>query len=187
MGWSGRLKSSLIWRTMIESGFRPEQLPYIAETVLSLWAIAMAFTTAQRKWIRERDGNVCQACILGLPHSSECTGRPGLEPHKRKNQVHHVIPQRYAKVIGMETADFAENGITLGASFHQEDIHPDMKKALHRYRGGDKGSFKRVGVDRNALLSEGVIYWNSTHDRLLSTRAIQNTQRHEKDNPFPKK
>lgn len=53
------------------------------------------------------------------------------------------------------------------------------------YRSGDKTAFQRVGINRDAILSEGAIYWNDEHDRVLSTRAIQNTQKFNK--PFPDK
>lgn len=174
---------------MIEHWVSPE----VAHTVvasteaMAMLFYAMAFSAKQRAWFRERDNNECQGCRMGLHHSRDCTGSPDLPEEKRKLQVHHVIPQRYANRIGMETADFPENGITLGASFHQEDIHPDMKDALGRYRRGDREAFKQVGPARDELLSRGEIYWNDEHDRLLSTRAIQQTQRFEKDEPFPTK
>lgn len=155
-------------------------------TGLSLMVFAM-FSARQRAWIKKRDNFECQACKMGLHHSRECLGSPNLPQAQRKLQVHHIIPQRYAKAIGLENVDFAENGITLGASFHQEDIHPDMKTALQKYRTGERTAFRQVGVDRDAILNEGVIYWNDRYDRLFSTRAIQNTQRVIKDEPFPEK
>lgn len=171
---------------MVEYSYTPEHLQYISEAAFGLYVLAMCFTTKQRAWIRERDNNVCQACILGLPHSRECNGGPDTPPEERRLEVHHNLPQRYAREHGIDP-DFAENGITLSNSFHQEDIHPDMRVALVKYRRGDKKAFKQVSINRDEMLSRRAIYWNDRWDRVLSTRAVQNTQRFEKDNPFPEK
>lgn len=171
---------------MVEYSHIPELTQHISEAAFGLYVMAMAFTAKQKEYLKSRDDYVCQAYKLGIPH--DCNGHPNMEPSQRKNECHHIIPQRYARVIGMETADFPENGILLCSNFHQRTIHPDMRVALQKYRGGNKEAFHQVGIDRDALLNEGAIYWNPEHDRRLSTRAIQLTQKFTKrGRSFPEK
>lgn len=170
---------------MVEHGFTPE----VAETVvatteaLAMMFYAMAFSAKQRLWIRERDNNTCQAEALQVDH--DCNGGQELEEWRRKLQVHHIIPQRYARAVGIENADFPENAITLCEHFHQRDIHPDMQEALAEYRAGDKEAFKKVGEQRDRMIASKSVYWNETHDRRLAAMAIRNTQR--MTTPFPEK
>ena len=136
---------------MIEGGVRLEHLPYVAESVLGLWTIAMCFSIEQRAAIRRRDNQECQMDCAQAVH---CNPGSPLE-------VHHVIPQAYAREFGI-MPDFPENGISLCRDFHQNEIHnmkvPEAKKALHERR----------------------VYWNTEHDRKLGAIAVRNTQRAKK-------
>lgn len=143
--------------------------------------LSMAYTVRQRMWFRERDGYECQAQRLGIPH--DCNGDRSIPADKRRLQIHHLIPQRYAKHVGIPNADFPENGITLCERFHQGVIHPDMKKTRARYFQGEKGAFSRLGEERQKILDGRSIYWNDEYDRRLSTRAVQLTQRFDKQFP----
>lgn len=163
---------------MLSEIIRPEVQAHI---VLGLPALAMAFSVRQRMWFRERDNHECQAYTLGIPH--DCNGHRGLPPDKRRLQIHHIIPQRYAQHVAIPTADFPENGITLCERFHQGTIHPDMKETKARYFRGERGAFSLLGRQRQDRLNASQIYWNDTYDRRLSTRAIQLTQRFTRQFP----
>ena len=129
--------------------------------VLTLRLLTMAFTPRQREAIVSRDNRKCQA-----PIKHNCGG--GL-------QVHHLIPQRYAYKMGIDP-DYAENGITLCANFHQGIIHEDMTVAKQAY-GRDHDSFKKAFAEREKKLNNREIYWNDKFDRLMTVIAQRNTQR----------
>lgn len=144
---------------------------------LVVYAIALlSFNEQQKKWIDERDKGQCQGNAAGLKH--RCKGR--LERH-------HIIPQGYAKRIGLDP-DFGENGILLCQAAHRL-IHPDLDETLRNYHQNKKdgiNGFDKLREQRNALLDEREIYWNSKWDRQLiayATRATQKMRRRGK--PFP--
>lgn len=143
------------------------ELTPIFISAIGLWAISLfAFTEKQKKEIRERDGG----CMF--PEKHPCNGK------QKTLHVHHIIPQRYARAVGIENPDFEENGISLCEYAHQRLIHPDMAEALQAYRAGDKQAFKKAFEKREEILSERKTYWNTTWDRQLHTIAVRNTQRH---------
>lgn len=138
----------------------------------------LAFTTRQKQWIRERDNNRCQAFW-----KHKCGG--GL-------QVHHIIPQRYAKRMGIEDPDYAENGITLCANAHcgnpndsNDCIHPDMVQAKRDYRKGNKQSYDQTFNGREHYLDNRQPYWNTKFDRKLHVIAVRNTQKFLKEKDWP--
>lgn len=137
---------------------------------LALYAIGLcSFTSAQREWIRKRDGNKCN-----FPDRHRCT--------PNKLQVHHIKPQRYCAELGIN-ADFEQNALTVCEYSHQNLIHPDMEKARKEY-AQDKTSYKKTFEERSRLLKEKHIYWCDKWDRQMSSTAIRNSQRWHGD-PFP--
>lgn len=121
-----------------------------------------AFSKAQREEILERDEHKCQA-----PWKHECKGRL---------EIHHVLPQGYAKKFGVDP-DFIENGITLCQNAHvgREGVHPDTAQAFEEYKT-DKKAFKKMIEKRKQKLEERVIYWNDEHDRPMQVVALKRTQ-----------
>jgi len=136
----------------------------IGTTVLGLYALSLcSFTKAQRQAILERDNHKCQ-----FPADHPCNGKAQL-------QVHHILGQRYAKKLGFDP-DFAENGITLCETAHQEIIHPDMKEAREHYHD-DPLAYDKAFQKREELLDKKEITWNDKFDRVLHVMAIRNSQR----------
>lgn len=127
----------------------------------------LCFTARQREYIRRRDNFKCQ--------HPECSHRT-----HPKLEIHHIIPQRYAKEIGVNP-DFETNGIALCMPCHTR-VHSDRKDAGRAYRL-DREAYKKIAIDRDRMLREKVIYWNSQWDRQFSTTAIRNSQRFIKNNP----
>lgn len=127
-------------------------------------AIGMAFSQRQRQNIIERDGNKCQ-----FPERHRCNGNQQL-------QVHHVIPQRYAKDVLHIDPDYEDNGITLCEYSHQNLVHPDMSKARKEY-GKNKNSYKDTFEARQEQLRNRQIYWNDKWDRLFNSIVQKNKQR----------
>ena len=144
---------------------RPVDILKIGGMMLGMYALSfLAFTKAQRSAIVERDGGKCQ-----FPADHPCNGQAQL-------QVHHIIPQRYAKEVGIENPDFAENGITFCEISHQEKIHPDMFEARQHYHK-DSGAYDKAFKEREEKLKRKETYWNTTWDRVLHVIAVRNTQR----------
>ncbi len=145
---------------------------------LSLFFIRLspfsAFTQNQRRWIRQRDDEKCQA---PFNHKEDL-----INP----KQVHHIKPQGYLKRVAPEVSpDFPENGITLCRNAH-EIIHPDVIGARHQY-SQDQGSFGKLMEERKDKLDKRKIYWNDEFDRPMKVIALRNTRRFEKDFKFPEK
>ena len=160
---------------MIEIVTSPEVVNTISLGLLALW---MAFTARQKEHIKDRDNNLCQ-----FPEKHKCNGSPSIPEKKRKLQVHHIIPQRYAEELGIDP-DFEENGITLCSNIHisKEGIHTDIVNAH------TKEEFAEAFAKRDKQLKERKIYWNAKWDRLLHTVAVKNTQRFKtKGRIFPLK
>lgn len=126
-----------------------------------------AFTRKQRDAIVERDDGKCQM--------------PKKHRHKGGLQVHHIIPQRYAKEVGIEDPDYPENGLTVCEEAHvgPNGIHPDIFRAKKNY-GKDKQSFSKVFKERGEKLKKKEIYWDDSHDRQMSVVAVRNTQKKKK-------
>lgn len=137
-----------------------------AALVLAAWKLwPYAFTTEQRKAIKERDKNKCQ---FPAPHN--CGGQL---------EVHHILCQRYLTNLGVDP-DFAENAITICRNAHQEKVHPDMKKARKEYRR-NKNSYREIFEQRDEMLRNREIYWNPQYDRQMQVVALRNTQRAKKE------
>lgn len=136
-----------------------------------------AFTKEQREAIRARDGGNCQVKKV-IPH--ECNDNKGV-------QIHHILPQRFSKDMGIINPDYPENGISLCENFHQHYIHPDMGIAQKKY-GQDRESFKEAFARRNEMLENKQIYWNTNYDRIMGVIAVRNTQKSKKEGwIFPEK
>lgn len=127
----------------------------------------LAFTVRQREYIKDRDNHTCQ--------HPDCRNRKN-----QRLEVHHIIPQRYAKEIGIDP-DFETNGLTLCKDCHSR-VHPDRQRALKGYHR-DKNVFERLKVDRDALLRQKQIYWDATWDRIFTTTAVRNSQRFLRQDP----
>lgn len=142
----------------------------VSTASLGLLAISMfgAFTKRQREAILKRDDGECQ-----FPEKHE---------HKGGLQVHHIIPQRYAKEVGIEDPDYPENGITLCEEAHtgKNGIHPDISRAKKSY-GKNKNAYNEVFQERQEKLKNRQVYWNTTWDRLMSVIAVRNTQKKKKE------
>lgn len=146
---------------MIEYGITPETVHLTADLV-SLLAIGyLGFSAGQRGAIKYRDNKECQ---MDCPLAEHCGGR------NDKLNVHHVRPQRWLTDHGFDP-DYAENGITLCETFHQNEIHGVPQHEINR----------RVRMR--------VPYWNTKHDSLLAERAEENTIRAEEERKwkFPDK
>ena len=152
-------------------------------------ASSWAFSVNQRRWLAKRDERfgvksnkgTCQAPVP----NHKCNG-------DRKVEEHHIIPQGYSAKVGVNP-DVPTNGLTVCENFHRKNkdvvIHPDAEEALAEYRKGDKQSFEKLRVTREAKMEERVIYWNPDYDRGMTVIALRNTQRAEKAgfSPFPAK
>ena len=152
--------------------------PLLAISLLPL----AAFTRRQVKAIRQRDNNRCQ-----FPTYSEKSGWL-ICGRQDRLEVHHIIPQRYAKQVlnwSEDRIDHPKNGITLCQAHHQDVIHPDIVKAKREY-GEDRASFDKCFENRDRLVKEGYKYWNDDWDRALAYKAEENTLSAQEWN-FPKK
>lgn len=150
---------------MIAETLRPEIITTLAP--LGLLVLGLAFTKAQRTAIINRDKGVCQA-----PFKHVCRGNEEIPEENRVLQVHHILPQRYCEVVGIENPDFAENGLTLCKPAHvgPNGIHPDIASAR------SQEDFKRIFVERNEKLKRREVYWDTSHDRQMHVLAVKNTQ-----------
>lgn len=145
-------------------------LPYLSLIAVSL----LAFNREQRAYIHERDERFGITTGKGgcqFPESHRCNGDDA-------TQIHHIIPQRYAKELGIDP-DFVENGITLCEYSHQNLIHPDMRSARSKY-GGNKESYKEAFQQRAQQLAKRMVYWTTTWDRQLHTTIVRSEQRARK-------
>ncbi|GIW63191.1 MAG: hypothetical protein KatS3mg090_1017 [Patescibacteria group bacterium] len=88
---------------VIEVLSRPE---LFSLTSISLGLLALAFSKAQKEWIKKRDGYQCQ-------HPDK--------NHGGRLQVHHIYPQSMAKRQGIDP-DTPYNGITL-CDEHHKQVH----------------------------------------------------------------
>lgn len=146
----------------------------------------LCFTLKQKNWIRERDNQTCVAHQLRIPH--DCNASPTMPIAQRKTEIHHLKPQRYLKEFGINP-DYEQNGCTLCQNFHRHHIHPDMGRAIRNYHK-NRGGIAQVQKDRDQLMKQRVVYWVDIHDRALSTKVVQNSQRMAKRDPnnvFPER
>jgi hypothetical protein len=158
--------------------------PLIALAPLGLGILGLAYSDKQKKWFHERDDERCQLEKAKVPH--ECNGSVKLPVEKRKNHVHHIIPQRYAEEVGIKNPDTDLNGILICKNIHVGDdpnvIHPDIAKAK------TKADFTQVFEERQKKLKKRQRYWNDMFDSLLHIISMKNTQKaEEKGLKFPKK
>lgn len=158
--------------------------PIVALAPLGLGLIGLAFTNKQKDYFHKRDGERCQLEKANISHN--CNGGKATSVEKRKNQVHHIIPQRYAAEVGIENPDTDLNGILICKNIHsgndKNTIHPDIAKAK------TKKDFDKIFEERQEKLKNKKIYWNDMFDRLLHVIVMKNTQKAEKIGlEFPKK
>jgi hypothetical protein len=139
----------------------------VSVTTLAMVAFGMAFSRAQKEFIKKRDNHVCQ-----FPEPHNCNGSSRMPENRRRLQVHHIIPQRYAQSIGLDP-DYVENGITLCQNAHvgPEGIHPDMASAQ------SKDDYQDIFDKRAELLEKRQIYWNDKWDRVFHVIVARNSQR----------
>lgn len=150
------------------------------------WLARASLTTKQREWTRDiRDSGRCQLNEMGIDH--DCNGDIRKKNGNFRLQVHHIQPERYCDRLGIH-ADRADNVITICENGHvgEDGIHPDIFQARQNYRRGNKEAFEQAFANRETLLDNRHIYWDPKWDRLMSTRAIQLTQRAQaNDQHFP--
>lgn len=153
----------------------PEMWQHIPEvtTIIGTLFLLMAFTKSQREAIIERDEGKCQ-----FPEKHEC------DPEHL--QVHHLVPQRYCKEVGIENPDFSLNGLSVCKNAHVGELspgvpglHPDVIETKKKYKQ-DKNAFREMFNDRAKKLKNREPYWNTKWDRLLHVITIRNHQRAEK-------
>lgn len=135
------------------------------------------FSEKQRKAILLRDNNKCQA-----PFKHNCRGRL---------EVHHIIPQHYARtILGLteEETDKPENALTICLNAHRI-IHPDLDQILiHYHELVDRGMvpFRQLEDARGETLKQKKVYWDTQYDRLMLTLAFKRTAYAKRDNwEFP--
>lgn len=180
------MSSAAEWNLLVEArwwAMEAVKHPEMVMAGLGLMGVGlMAFSTAQKRWLKRRDGDRCQ--LPGF-NGIQCGG--GLEED-------HIIPQRYAReTLGMpeEEIDSKENGITLCENHHRghpNSKHPDAFEALNNYRAGDKDAFKNMGKTRTDNGSDD--YWNETFDAPESAVVVRNNRVYEQqhpEDPFPVK
>ena len=162
-----------------------EQFIAAIEWGVLAFPLIMALTKKQRDAIIKRDDGESQ-----MRHYSEekgwfrrtpkncpyCGGRGcGLE-------AHHITTQRNG---GMDAPD---NLITLNRCEHTGKnangqfvndidfvVHPDIERATKQYRKGNKHSYIDMARDRNNLIQEGEVYWNTDHDAEMLETAHERT------------
>lgn len=142
----------------------------------------------QRKWILERDsdehGPRCQHRSFRNGRWVQCERRDGLH-------IHHIYPQRANKRWSPHKDPHRpENLITLCGDDHHngpQGVHPDMSRALDRYRDGDKQAFEDTMKGRQALVDAGEVYWNTKWDWLYSKIVKRRNAIFSRGNPYPEK
>lgn len=153
---------------------------------MGIIALGMAYTEKQKRWIRERDKNMCQFPVSHKEDSYRPCGKT------KQLQIHHIIPQRWARdVLKMKPheIDTAENGITLCENHHQGFVHGiDMPEAKSNYHI-DKQSYEKAFAKRNGLVAIGIAYWNTKWDDLFKRIATRRTNNYleERHIPYPTK
>lgn len=131
------------------------------------------FSDEQRKWIRNRDGNVCQLC-----------------GDAKDLHVHHISPWRYSASVlhwTLERVNAPTNGITLCKMCHigdENSIHPDIARASRTYHT-NKNSYSDVFAERDNLCRRQMPYWNVAYDNQMAVTAMQNTLRYVSEGNYP--
>jgi hypothetical protein len=151
-------------------------LPLLALPLLSL----LAFTQAQKNWIRRRDQGKCQA-----PFQHDCN------METKGGEIHHILCSRYAKEVGIENPDIVTNALLLCEESHT-CIHPDRRAAKQTYHVAKQhgvDTFQELFTQRDEKLRNRQIYWNAEHDRQMTVVALRNTQQFIKNGaePFPER
>ena len=77
---------------MVEHGFHPEHVQYIADATLGLMALAMAFRKDIRFEVRKRQGNVCDSCGQKVDK---------LQTHHRKPESLGGASSRIENAVGL--------------------------------------------------------------------------------------
>ena len=80
----------------------------------------------------------------------ECNGGPNIPVKQRRLEVHHNIPQRYAREHGIDP-DFTEKQEYPLQPFNR-DIHPDMA-VLQNIAEAIRRRFRQVSINRDEMLS----------------------------------
>ena len=144
----------------------------------------MAFTKKQREWFLRVYGHQCAfyEVINGKWHRCHRTGRL---------EVHHILPVRASKkwVPGFKR-DTCLNGIVLCKWAHHHLVHPDMKPTYNSYRAGNKQAFDEMMHERDELVAQGKVYWDTEWDWMFQKIARRFVYRYIQKHPndlFPKK
>lgn len=123
-----------------------------------------ALTKEQKEAVRKRDHYQCQ-----FPGKHDCHGR---------REIHHVMPQGFAKEFNINP-DYPENVLLICQASH-DLIHSDIAEARHHYKPkGD--SFSRVQELHRKALENREPYWNTEFDRAMTAVAVRNTQNAERE------
>lgn len=131
---------------------------------------AIGLSSKQRLAIKERDGNKCQAVKDGI----KCGG---------SLEVDHVVPKRFAEeVLGFTEEQYNSPINLLTKCFnhhrgHPKSKHPDIHIAQYQHREGDREAISRVFEKRDALIDQGLKYWNDSHDYEDAAKALELTNK----------
>lgn len=146
----------------------------------------VGYTQKQKEWIKKRDNYECQFVNLDDEPPKICGSNDYLE-------VHHILPVAYATLfynMPPEEINVAENAILLCKECHLKKIHPDFGILARRHYKFSDESYDRVLTQHTALAKEGVPYWQTDWDSMLSMIARLRTYEYLSNNPndpFPSK
>lgn len=124
-----------------------------------------ALSAKQRDWVIARD----KKCKAPFKHQ---------EDREHPLEVHHIVGQRTAAVVGIKNPDIPQNVITLCRTGH-DVIHPDRVEARKRYHQ-DKAqgidSFKEMFSERDKKLANRQIAHNDQYDRQMVTVVMKQNE-----------
>lgn len=137
----------------------------------------------QRSWVLARDDYKCQHFEYNTIFKEwwQCKNTKDLH-------VHHIYPVRWLRYhFCWVDPHRPHNLITLCKEHHlgASGVHPEMARALERYREGDKLAFDDMVAIHRELTEEGVVYWNTAWDLMYLRRARSQTQKYKIN--FPEK
>lgn len=133
-------------------------------------------SSAQRLYILDRDGHMCQFHTF---YTQKGLIRCG---SKENLHVHHIKPHRFLAMQFRVVIETPYNLITLCKTHHFGHIHPDMKQALREYHQNPK-AIEMVFEKRKALIQQNVPYWVTRYDDFLKWLAKESTNNFKREWP----
>ncbi len=137
-------------------------------------------TDKQRKFIVKRDGNKCQYRSFRNGKLCQCFQTGNLE-------VHHIFSKRFmTKWFPDIDPDHPLNMITLCVYHHQNVVHPDIADAFKGdHVTGVDYALEAIMTNRDMMVNEGKIYWDSKCDGMFYMLARINSTNCQDE--FPEK